>query len=280
MSNPADFPHPGDPTGIWLYGGGSKVNQVLIADITDYQNRVATPEAPLVSVFNVDPGNLEPVVPMMVAGTPSLLALDEAGGAGGSGFGSWALACEEGAPPFGYPVLIDVSDHSNPTLIAKLWLEVHDPANCDRLRRSTPPDLGASGTNLPAVSGTTNYSIERCVPYPSEMDAKVVACGGQHAGLRVWDIRDPLHVQEVAYFKGGAPRTAFLPASGSWNPNGGTDRTVDKIAGWARWVVEQTDAGPEVYLWTVTDSHGFHVLRFTDTFKSTYAELFNEVFGG
>jgi hypothetical protein len=279
MLNPPDFPNPGDEGGIWMYGGQLVLpDRLVIMDVSDYQHRNPTPEAPIVSIVPLDPGTPEPQIPMMIDGHPYIVSTDESGGA--SGWGSWAAACEAGASSFGYPVLVDVADHENPAIAAKLWMEVHHPANCERLRQSTPPDVPGDtpGTNLPDPSGTTNYSIERCVPYPSNMDARIVACSGQNAGLRVWDIRDPFNAREVAYFKGGARRTAFLPASGSWAL--GVDRTVDKISGWAHWVVEQTDQGPEVYLWTVSDGNGFFALRFTDNFKAIYPDLFEEVFGG
>jgi hypothetical protein len=276
--NPPDFPEPGTEGGIWMYGGQSAPPELMaIVDVSDYQFRRPNPKARVVSTVPMDPGTPEPPVPMMIDGHPYIFALDEAGGA--SGWGSWAAACEAGASSFGYPLLVDVSDHNNPTVAAKLWLEVYDPANCERLRQTTPPDIPGTtpGTNLPDVSGTTNYSIERCVPN-DPLDAKIMACSGQHANLRVWDIRDPLHPREVAYWKPGAPRTAFLPSAGSWAE--GVDRTVDKIAGWARWVVEQNDNGePEVHLWTVSDGHGFQVLRFTDNFQTVYGDLFDEAFG-
>lgn len=278
LLNPPDFPEPGTEGGIWMYGGQSTPPDLMaIVDVSDYQFRRPNPEARVVSTLLMDPGTPEPPIPMMINGHPYILALDESGGA--SGWGSWAAACEAGASSFGYPLLVDVSDHNNPRIAAKLWLEIYDPANCERLRQTTPPDIPgtAPGTNLPDASGTTNYSIERCVPN-DPMDAKIMACSGQNAGLRVWDIRDPFHPREVAYWKPGAVRTLFLPASGSWAE--GVDRTVDKIAGWARWVVEQNDNGePEVYLWTVSDGHGFQVLRFTDNFKTVYGDLFDEAFG-
>ena len=283
LLNPPDFPEPGTKGGIWMYGGQNPPGDsglpdlMAIVDVSDYQFRRPNPEARVVSTVLMDPGTPEPPVPMMINGHPFIFALDESGGAGG--WGSWAAACEAGASSFGYPLLVDVSDHNNPKVAAKLWLEVYDPANCERLRQTTPPDIPgtAPGTNLPAASGTTNYSIERCVPN-DPLDAKIMACSGQNLALRVWDIRDPFHPREVAYWKPGAVRTQFLPASGSWAE--GVDRTVDKIAGWARWVVEQNDNGePEVYLWTVSDGNGFQVLRFTDNFKTVYGDLFDEAFG-
>jgi hypothetical protein len=267
--NPPDFPNPGDEGGIWLYGAQIVLpDQLLIMDVSDYQHRSPTPEAVIVGTFPLDPGTPEPMVPAMINGVPSIITTDESGGA--SGWGSWAAACEAGASPFGYSSIVDVSDHSNPRLVIKLWLEVHDPANCEQMRLTTPQDIPVDGPD------PINYSLERCIP-DNQMDAKLMACTGRMAGLRVWDIRDPQHVREVAYFKPGATRTTVLPGARIWSE--GADRTVDRIAGWPRWVVEQTDDGPEVYLWTVSDGNGLQILRFTDHFRTVYGDLFEDVFG-
>jgi hypothetical protein len=81
----------------------------------------------------------------------------------------------------------------------------------------------------------------------------MAACGSRGAGTRVYDIRDPLHPTEIAYWKGAAPRTAFLPGSGSWSR--GVDRTVEKQAGLARFVKVPTadGKGRELNLWIVGD---------------------------
>src|SRR5262245_60123517 len=98
------------------------------------------------------------------------------------------------AAAFSYLQIIDVGDETNPKIIAKLMLEVSDPANCSALLAETPPDPPgtAPGTNLPAISRTTNYSNERCVA-DNPNDAKMLACSFQHANLRVFDIRDRYH---------------------------------------------------------------------------------------
>jgi len=70
-------------------------------------------------------------------------------------------------------------------------------------------------------------------------------------------------------------RTRVLPSSGSWAPT--VDRTVDKIAHWVRWVRGNVNGNAsELELWTVSDGHGFQVLRFTDNFKAQHADLFDD----
>ena len=95
------------------------------------------------------------------------------------------------------------------------------------------------------------------------------------------DIRDPYHPKEIAYWKPPAVRTEVRPSSGSWAP--GVDRTVDKIAHWVRWVKRNGNGqgngngnGNKLELWTVSDGHGFQVLRFTDHFKAHHKDLFQD----
>jgi hypothetical protein len=97
----------------------------------------------------------------------------------------------------------------------------------------------------------------------------LAACGSRGTGTRVYDISDPLHPAEIAYWKGPAPRTAFLPGSGSWSKD--ADVTVEKQAGLPRFVKARAadGKGHELNLWLVGDGNGFQVLRFTDDFLRT-----------
>jgi LVIVD repeat len=291
---------PGVPEGTLLFAGqpgefGAAPTDssfgpdgLVIEDVSDYQFRRPNPKIRIISkLFWADQGQSESMIPVHINGHPYIITTDEAGGAGGST--GWAGACARGASPFGYPQIIDVADLRKPKIISKLRLQVSDPANCAALLAETPPDAPgtAPGTNLPAISGTTNYSEETCVPDNPE-DTKMLACGFQNAQLRVFDVSEPTHPKEIAYWKSGAPRTKVLPASGSWAM--GVDRTVDKIAHWVRWVVpgkdtdedkgkdkdKDKDKGPghEVQLWTVSDSHGFQVLRFSNSFEAQHRDLF------
>jgi hypothetical protein len=256
------------PEGTRLYAGqpgefgntGSSVGPdgLVIEDVSDYQFRRPNPQIRIIStLFWTDQGQAEDMRPVRINGHPYIISTDEAGGAGGEG--GWAAACERGASAFGYPQLIDVSDERQPEIIAKLMLEVNDPANCSRLLAVTPPDFPGTvpGTNLPDESGTTNYSNERCVP-DRPMNATKLACTFQHAGLRVFDVRDPYRPKEIAYYKPPAVRREVQPSSGSWAD--GVDRTVDKIAGYVRW----RKVGRQWEIWTVSDGNGLQVLRFED----------------
>src|SRR5262245_40566478 len=277
--NPKGF-EPGVAAGTRVYSGqpgelgrvppanDSGPDGLVILDVSDYQFRRPNPEIRIIStLFWPDQGEAEAMIPVKIKGHPYIISTDEAGGAGGEG--GWAAACDRGASAFGYPQIIDVGDETNPKIIAKLMLEVSDPANCSVLLAGTPPDFPgtAPGTNLPAISGTTNYSEETCVADDPD-DARMLACSFQHAGLRIFDVRDPYHPKEIAYWKPPAVRTEVQPSSGSWAD--GVDRTVDKIAHWARW----RKHGRELHIWTVSDGNGFQVLRFTDHFKARHKNLF------
>ena len=285
--NPPGF-EPGVPEGTRVYAGqpgdfGNTSGDIgpdglVIEDVSDYQFRRPNPQIRIISkLFWTDQGEAEPMIPVTIKGHPYLISTDEAGGAGGHP-GGLAGACARGQSLWGYPQIIDVGDETKPKIIAKLMLEVSDPANCLQQVNETPPDPPgtAPGTNLPPESGTTNYSEERCVAN-NPKNATMMACSFQNAGLRVFDIRDPYHPKEIAYWKPPAVRTEVRPSSGSWAP--GVDRTVDKIAGWARWVVagnsqDNNSNGTELELWTVSDGNGFQILRFTDNFKAQHKDLF------
>jgi LVIVD repeat len=281
--------YPGAPEGTRLYAGqpgehGEPLSNssfgpdgLVVEDVSDYQNRLANPQIRTISkLFWNDQGQSETMLPIHINGHRYIVTTDEAGGAGG--VDGWQGACTRGMSAFGYPQFIDMTDETNPKIVARLRLEVSLPANCESLRLKTPPDPPgtAPGTNLPAISGTNNYSEERCV-FDDPTDARVMACSFQHGGLRVFDIRDPLHAREIAYWKPGATRTKVLPSSGSWAE--GSDRTLDKVASWARFVINKKGNGEgadlDVQLWLVSDGHGFQIVRFSQDFLAKNKDLFN-----
>jgi len=287
-SNPKELPPwqflgDGRPHGVWLNAAGTRLyagqpglfgntgssigpDGLVIDDVSDYQFRLPNPQIRIVSkLFWQDQGQAEDMYPIHVHGRNYIVSTDESGGTGG--LGGLPAACMRGASPFGYPNIIDITHEKKPTIVAKLMLEVSDPANC-QLLVNDPPDVGA---------GTPAYNVERCFANRAN-NPTMLACGFQNAGLRVFDIRDLFHPTEIAYYKPPAPRTAFLPGSGSWAQ--GVDLTVDRIAGYAHFqkVIPSKRKGNETELeiWTVSDGNGFQVLRFTDNFKALHKHLFDD----
>ncbi len=79
-------------------------------------------------------------------------------------------------------------------------LEVHDPKNCTKFL-AEPPEVGG---------GPLDYSTERCA-VDRPINPTMAACGSRGTGTRVYDIRDPLHPAEIAYWKGGRGRLRERP---------------------------------------------------------------------
>ena len=243
---------------------------LVILDVSDIQFRRPNPQIRIVSrLFWNDQGQAEQMLPFFSHGRSYLISTDESGGQ--AGVGGLAAACARGASPYGYSNVIDITDEKNPRIVSKIMLEVHDPRNCASFLKE-PPEVGG---------GILDYSTERCaVDRPN--NPTLAACGSRGTGTRIYDIRDPLHPAEIAYWRGPAPRTAFLPGSGSWSP--GVDRTVEKQAGLPRFVKARAadGKGHELQLWLVGDGNGFQVLRFTDDFlqrrhgKAIHAEALKD----
>ena len=230
---------------------------LVILDVSDVQLRRPNPQIRIVSkLFWDDQGQAEQMLPFSSRGRTYLISTDESGGQ--AGVGGLAAACARGASAYGYSNVIDVTDQTKPRIVSKLMLEVHDPKNCSKFL-AEPPEVGG---------GPLDYSTERCA-LDRATNPTMAACGSRGTGTRVYDVRDPLHPLEIAYWKGGAPRKAFLPGSGSWKE--GVDRTVEKQAGLARFVKVPTadGKGREFNLWIVGDGDGFQVLRFTDQYQQT-----------
>ena len=253
---------------------------LVIEDVSDYQFRRPHPQIRIISkLFWDDQGTAEPMYPFSSYGRQYVVSGDESGGNGG--VGGAPAACARGASPHGYPNIIDITRETNPKIVAKLRLEVSDPANC-ALLVNDPPEVGG------AIPG---YNEERCVT-DRPNNPTMLACAFQMAGLRVFDIRDLSHPKEIAYWKPGAVRTAFLPGSLLWNSI--ADRTMDRVAGYPRFYTRVPGEGnakgvgngnrnrngngngTQLEIWIVGADNGFQILRFTDSFKALNKDLFEE----
>lgn len=83
--------------------------------------------------------------------------------------------------------IIDIGDEAHRRVISRIRLAVWERS----ARATQADDPGAS-------SGTQGYAAHYCAT-PSRQDPGILACSAIASGLRVFDIRDPLHPREVAY---------------------------------------------------------------------------------
>jgi hypothetical protein len=111
-------------------------------------------------------------IPVTIDGDPYLVEIDE--------FGTLEAV--------GAARLIDISDEANPRVVSNMRLEVHQPENFDAI--SGDPD---------ADSFLQGYAGHYC-NVPRRTDPGIVACSMILSGLRVFDVRDPRHPREIAYY--------------------------------------------------------------------------------
>jgi hypothetical protein len=234
-------------------------NGLVIVDVSDFQFRRPNPQARVISeLFWQDGGVAQQTIPVRINGRPHLIFTDETGaGPATPPSAARAEACRQGLAPFGFARIIDISDERNPQIVSKLMLEVHDPTNCAEFLTDFPPET----TDLDPYGYSTHY----CGVDKAE-EPKLLACGYLGAGLRVFDIRDPLHPKEIAYYKPPARRRAFLPGSALWADYGGDvgitnpDRTTDRVQTRVRF---RRHKG-ELHIWFNSQDNGFQIVKFTN----------------
>ncbi len=215
-------------------------NGLVILDVSDIQQRRENPDIRVVSThFWEDGATAQETEPFRIGGVPHVLVTDEMGSAGLQG---WQQACAEGRPPFGFARIFDVSDETSPRLVAKLWLEVHDPANC------------ALAVNDVALGGVIfGYDSHYCTPDNPD-ETRLLACGYFQSGIRIFDIRDPYRPREIAYYNPPAQteRANDLPGSNHLGA-----RTADWASSDPRFRLDRNE------IWFTTQDNGFQIVRFT-----------------
>lgn len=227
-------------------------NGVAILDVSDVQQRRPNPTFRIVSVTTWHDGGraAQYPLPFRVADRPYLLVTDE-GGEALEGVAAAQAGCAAGLHPNGPPRILDIADPAAPKLVSKLEKETDDPANCPAILSMIP--LTAAGTQW---FGTSCHYCN--VDDPS--DAKIAACSCFAAGWRFYDIRDPVHPREIAYYKAPAQGTKALPGS-QYPPlaGAGFPRPVDWAPSKASFPKDRGMASGDV--WVTTMDNGFQVLH-------------------
>jgi hypothetical protein len=127
-------------------------------------------------------------IPIRIKGHPYLVEIDEFGGQSQVGAGR----------------IIDIGDEAHPKVLSNLRLEVHQKEN-----------FAAQNDDNGAQNPVQGYAGHYC-NVPTRVDPTIVACSMILSGLRVFDIRDPAHPREIAYFN--APVTPRIIPPGGVNP--------------------------------------------------------------
>jgi hypothetical protein len=177
VSDDGDRAYVADPT----------AGQLLILDTSQIQNRVPHPQVTEISRLTWSNATIpQNAYAFTSHGHPFLLEFDE-----------YAYSIGHKAPPdtVGAGRIIDIADETHPRVVSDLRLAVNQPAN----HKAADGDPGA-------LSPVQGYAAHYCA-IPREVDPDIAACSFINSGLRVFDISDPYHPREVAYFV-APPRAA------------------------------------------------------------------------
>jgi hypothetical protein len=222
----------------------------VVLDVSDIQQRKPLPQVRELSrvTWRMDFGISQMSVPVTYAGSKTLITTDESG--------------QEVIH------IYDVNDPRNPRLIRHLQLEINQPEHIQERREDTTGD------------GILGYEAHYCT-VNRPVDPTAMACGFFQSGIRVFDIRDPRQIREIAYFNppaqtgknaqlGASHHAQHLviqapPISDMGQDNVGTlfteryrtDLTADWCSSPPRFV--GTDQ-----LWVTCNDNGFLVLKFTN----------------
>ena len=162
---------------------------LIILDTSQVQARALDPTVTEVARLQWKSMSIpQNAIPITVKGDPYLVEIDEFGGGSEVGAGR----------------IIDIGDETHPKVVSNLRLEVHQKENFEAQK----DDNGAQNP----VQG---YAGHYC-NVPTRVDPTIVACSMILSGLRVFDIRDPAHPREIAYFN--APVTPRILPPGGVNP--------------------------------------------------------------
>lgn len=185
------------PDGNRLYDAEPINGHLVIFDVSEIQARERSPVVREISRLSwksvTIPQNSNW---MKINGRPYLLEFDEFG---------FRFSTVAPLNWIGGARIISLADEQHPRVISNLRLRVNQPA-AHAVANEDP-------TPLPAPF--FNYSAHYCA-IPRVVDPEIVACSFINSGLRVFNIEDPRHPREVAYFiaptdtpNGRLPNAAF-----------------------------------------------------------------------
>ncbi|HEX5268286.1 MAG TPA: hypothetical protein VFW24_16080 [Acidimicrobiales bacterium] len=156
-----------------------------IVDVSEIQRRVPNGQGHLISHLSWPNVSLpQTPIPVTIGGHPYLVEVDEFATDGTTG----GIPASDAGAHAGAARIIDIANPAHPRVVSDIRLQ----ANLTRNRAGEMGDPGAS-------SSLQGYASHYCA-VPRRADPGIVACSFILSGLRVFDIHDPLHPREIAYF--------------------------------------------------------------------------------
>ncbi|HEX6241147.1 MAG TPA: hypothetical protein VFZ61_09655, partial [Polyangiales bacterium] len=169
-------------------GSGS----IAIVDTSTIQARASGAKGVAIKELSWPDGSTTQFTTLVsIRGKDHLIVTDELGS------GSCA---DPNKPQFGYARIFDVSNETDPKLVAKILTEALDPKNCQEA-------IEKAGGGIGFGVGTHYCNVDRTT------DPRLLACGFWEGGLRIFDIRNPWQPKELAYFDvpgGSVPGRAYF----------------------------------------------------------------------
>ncbi len=216
------------PDGNRAYVASGDGSGMIIFDTSEIQSRKANPQFRKISSVKWESMSIpQNAIPITIKGHPYVVEIDE--------YTDAVNPTSGGTGKIGAGRIIDIGDEKNPKVISNLRLEVHQP-QYKALRDGDP------GANLP-VQG---YGGHYC-NVPTRVNPTIVACSMIISGLRVFDIRDPYHPKEVAYF------------------NAPVNPRITPVFEASNWAMSSPSFVPErKEIWYTDGYSGFYVIRLTN----------------
>jgi hypothetical protein len=238
-----DLTNPKSPHAVWegnIFSHGMSLSDdgnrayiadphhnLLILDTSQIQARNPSPHAREISRLTWTAASIpQNAIPFTENGHPYLLEIDEY---------NQATLNPGGNPDMvGAARIIDISNETQPFVVANLRLQIDQPAD-----HAAATQAGDPGTSNQAQGYAAHYCN-----IPTEVNPKVVACSFIASGLRVFDISNLTHPKEIGYYV--AP-----PQPRSENGYMASDFAMSKPA----FVPQRRE------IWWTDGTTGFYVLR-------------------
>ena len=207
----------------------SQTRGLTLLDVSAIQARAAVPTVRRISHLTWSTVSIPQInIPVTIAGRSYLVEVDEfTHDTISNFFTNQSMTRPEDM--VGAVRIIDIADPKAPRVMSDIRLEVNQPE----------ARAGAQSSD-PGASTATGYTAHYCA-VPTTIDPGILACSFILSGLRVFDIRDPAHPREIAYFN--PPGSLTMPYQAMSAPAFAPERKE---------------------VWYTDANYGFYALRLTN----------------